>query len=153
MSVLKRYQESLVIDCGIDELKDRIDKKEKTFSVKWLSDSDFKISLNFSVGTNSVFDINNDSKSAISADGILIELTENKTQIDLSTKFKYGLIIILFIPVIMLILELTMDLGIPVPLYFVFPLAFILVLYFFRSEEKRLIGYFKSHIGITKNPA
>ncbi len=151
MFILKKYQESIEVDCGIGELKNRMDKKEKTFFVKWISETKFKISLNFSVGTNYVFDINNDSKSAIIAEGTLIELTENKTQIDLRTKFKYGLIFILFIPIVMLILELTFDLGIPIPFYFVFPFVFILVLLFFRSEEKRLIGHFKSGIGIKKN--
>ncbi|MEN1784135.1 MAG: hypothetical protein AAGF77_03255, partial [Bacteroidota bacterium] len=54
-------------------------------------------------------------------------------------------------PVITLILELTIDLGIPVPFYFFFPFVFILALFFFRSEEKRLIGYFKRQIRIEKN--
>lgn len=153
MSILKKYQENLVVDCGITELKSRMDKKEKGFFVKWISDKEFKISLNFSVGTNYALDVNNDAKSAIIVEGTLSKLTENKTKINLRTKFKYGLIIILFIPIIMLILELTIDLGIPVPFYFAFPLVFFLVLFFFRSEEKRLIGHFRSRIGIAKNNA
>lgn len=150
MSILKKYQESLVVDCGIEELKSQMDIKEESFFFKWISEREFKISLKFSLGTNYVFDVNSDSKSVINVHGTLIELTGNKTQIDLDTKSKYGLILILFIPITMLILELTFDLGIPVPFYFVFPFFFVLALFFFHSEEKRLIGYFKNRIGIEK---
>ncbi|MRX64729.1 hypothetical protein [Maribacter luteus] len=138
--------ESIVADVGIAELKTLLDVEQKSFSLQWLSDNKFMISLNSSIGTNYVFDINNNAKSAVIAYETLSELTEDKTDIVLVTKFKYGLLMILVIPIIMLILELTMDLGIPVPFYFVFPLVFILVLFIFRSEEKRLYRNFREYL-------
>lgn len=140
-------------DFGIAELKTLLEGKEKSFFLRWISDNQFMISLNFSIGTNHAFDINNDAKSAIIAYGTISKLSENKTDIVLETKFKYGLILILVIPLIMLILELTTDLGIPLPFYFVFPLVFILVLLFFRSEEKRLIRDFREYLNSEKNNA
>ncbi len=148
---LKINPVSIVTDFGIAELKTLLEGKEKSFFLRWISDNQFMISLNFSIGTNHAFDINNDAKSAIIAYGTISKLSENKTDIVLETKFKYGLILILVIPLIMLILELTTDLGIPLPFYFVFPLVFILVLLFFRSEEKRLIRDFREYLNSEKN--
>lgn len=142
------YQESLVVDCGIRELKRRMDKNQKFFFVKWTSDTEFKLSLNFSIGTNYAFDLNHDDKSAIIVYGNLSKLSEDTTHVLLKTKFKYGLFLILFIPIIMIILELILDLGIPVPFYFVFPFVLMLTLFIFKSEEKRLVGHFKSLIEI-----
>ena len=150
---LKNNLDSIVADAGIAELKTRLNGKEKSFFLKWISDNTFLISLNFSIGTNHVFDINNDAKSAVIAYGAISKLSEDKTDIVLVTKFKYGLLMILVIPLIMLVLELTMNLGIPVPFYFVFPLVFILVLLFFRSEEKRLIRNFREYLNAEKNNA
>lgn len=148
MFLLRGYQESFIVDQGIAELKGRMDKKEKKLFVKWVTDTKFKMSLKFSIGTNYLFDINDESKSAINANGTLIELSENRTQIDIRTKFKYGLILILVLPIVMLILELILDLGIPVSFYLVFPLFFGVILALFKNEERKLIEHFKNQIGI-----
>ena len=146
MSILKNYLESFEIDLSISEIKNRLNETGKMFFLKWDSDNEFKMSLNFSIGSN-VLDVNRDSKSSITANGHLIKLSANKTQVNLCTKFKSGLLLIICIPIVMLILELTLNLGIPIPFYFVFPVFFFVLLFVFRSEEKRLIRYFKSQLG------
>ncbi|TVZ15647.1 hypothetical protein JM81_1899 [Maribacter sp. MAR_2009_72] len=73
-------------------------------------------------------------------------LSKTRSQIKLYTTFKYGLLFILLIPIIMLALELTLDLGIPLAFCFVFPLVYVMLLIFFRAEEKKLINRFKGLI-------
>lgn len=55
---LKINPVSIVTDFGIAELKTLLEGKEKSFFLRWISDNQF-ISLNFSIGTNHAFDINN----------------------------------------------------------------------------------------------
>ena len=147
MSILKDHLESFEIDYSIPEIKQRLNETGKLFFLKWTSDNEFKMSLNFSIGS-SFLDVNRDSKSSIIANGHLFQVSTNRTQVNLSTKFKSGLLLILCIPIVMLILELTLNLGIPIPFYFVFPVFFFVFLFVFRSEEKRLIRYFKSQVGV-----
>ncbi|MBA6154881.1 MULTISPECIES: hypothetical protein [Gelidibacter] len=151
ISFLKLIKEELNVSLNINDIK-RItsENSEKMFFLKWLTENEFIISLNFSIGTNYTFDIDNKSKSAIVIYGTVSELTENKTKIILETKYKYGLYIILIIPIIMLILRLSYGLEIPVPFFF-FPIVFFVIIsLIFNSEEKKLIRYFKEHLETEK---
>ncbi|MDO1512418.1 hypothetical protein Q2T41_07110 [Maribacter confluentis] len=145
MSILTNYQEILVVDKGIEELKKSI-LHEKHIFVKWISQTDCILSLPFSIGTNYALDLNNDAKSAIIVYATFSNLSKTRTQIKLYTTFKYGLLLILLIPIIMLALELTVDLGIPLAFYFVFPIVYVMLLIFIRAEEKKLINRFKGLI-------
>ncbi|WP_144963034.1 hypothetical protein [Gillisia sp. Hel_I_86] len=138
--------EELIVNLSLNELREnKLEKDEKKFFLKWLTENEFIISLNFSIGTNYALDINEKAKSAIIAYGVASELNKNKTHIKLKTKFKNGLVIILLLPIVMLILQLTLNLEIPI-LFFLFPIIFyVIIIMIFNSEEKKLLRYFKEY--------
>lgn len=146
-SLIESQTEFLRAHIGIEDLKEILNDDAKKFHFKWLSENDFVISLNFSFGSSVWFDINyHNTKSDIIVLGNLTELTDSKTRIVLKTKSKYWLTLILIAPLIMLALELSMDLGIPILFYFVFPLAFIVIVNLYKSEDIRLIRNFKEYL-------
>ncbi|MCL5129922.1 hypothetical protein [Algibacter sp. L4_22] len=152
LSLLKSRTEHLEIDLSIDDLKKRLNSNGKTFHFNWQYQNDFIISLNFSFGSNKLFDINyHNTKSDIIANGTLKELTKQKTQIILETKSKYWLTFLLIIPAILFIVNLFLKLWILVPLYFFFPLFLMLILNIMDSEEKRLIRNFKTFLSTETN--
>ena len=147
ISFLEIIKEEFNVQLNPSELKSFIDKKnKKKFFVKWLTENQFMISLNFSFGTNYAFDIDYKSKSAICASVTMCELTENKTHIKIETKNKYGLLVILILPIIMMIFRFVFDLEIPLFSYFIPLIFFVFISSIFKSEEKRLIRYFKEYL-------
>lgn len=147
----KSIKEELKIDLSLNDLKKLTTKKtDKKFFVKWLNENEFLISLNFSIGTNHAFDIDYKTKSAIVAYGTASELNENKSQVKLETKHKYGLLGILIIPIVMLILQMIFDLGIPVLFFFLPIVFFVIISLIFNSEEQKLIRYFKEYLKTEK---
>lgn len=154
LSLLKSRNESLEVDFGIENLKKILDADKKKFYFKWQTEKSFIISLNFSFGTNIVFDTNyHNTKSDIIAEGDLIVLNENRTKINLKTKSKYWLTLLLFAPLFMLTLDFWLNLGIPIPFYFIFPIGFIVVLNLINSEDKKLIRNFKEYLNLEINNA
>ena len=147
---LKLIKEELIVNLNLNDLKKMTTKKtDKKFFVKWFNENQFLISLNFSLGTNA-FDIDHKTKSAIVAYGTASELNENKSQVKLETKHKYGLLGILIIPLVMLILQMIFDLGIPVLFFFLPIVFFVLISLIFNSEEQKLIRYFKEYLKTEK---
>lgn len=150
MNLLKHLDpisKKLQVNLGIKELKTILDSKEKKFHFKWQSKNSFIISLNFSFGSNLIFDINYaNTKSDIIVEGEITALNDSETEIILKTKSKYWLTIILFLPIIVLIFELTFNLGIPFPFFFVFPIGYVILINFINTENKRLINKFKAHL-------
>ena len=154
LSLLQSRNESLEVDFGIEYLKNILNANKKKFHFKWQTEKKFIISLNFSFGTNIIFDTNyHNTKSDIIAECELIPLNENKTKITLKTKSKYWLTLLLFVPLLMLTLNFSLNLGIPFPFYFIFPIGFIVALNLINSEDKRLIRNFKEYLYLEINNA
>ena len=144
---LKPKNKKIQVNLGIKELKKTLDSRGKNFHFKWLSENSFIISLNFSFGSNLLFDVNYaNTKSDIIAEGKIAELNDSESTIILKTKSKYWLTFILLLPVLVLFFELTFDLGIPFPFFFVFPIAYVILINFIKTEDEKLIHKFKEHL-------
>ncbi len=154
LSLIKSQNECFEVNVGIENLKQILNRDGKKFHFKWQTENRFIVSLNFSFGSNLLFDTNyHNTKSDIIANGNVTEINHSKTKIALQTKSKYWLTLILIVPLIMLTLELSMNLGIPIPFYFVFPIGFILILNLVNKEDKRLIRKFKEYLNGEINNA
>lgn len=152
LSLLKSRNESLEVDFGIENLKKILNSNNKNFHFKWETEKKFTISLNYSFGTNVLWDTHyHNTKSDIIADGELIILAENRIKINLKTRSKYWLTIMLFAPVFMLTLDYWLNIGIPIPFYFMYLAAFFILIYLIYSETKKLIKYFKAYLNLNKN--
>lgn len=139
--------EFFTVNIGIDDVKNILHEKENVFYLKWQSEVAFSISLNFSLGSDLLFDTNYpNTKSDIIFKGNLIKINGSKTKIVLEPKRNYWLLMLLITPVLMLILELIMNLGIPVAFYFIFPFILSVVLIIIISENKRLIKKFEEYL-------
>lgn len=149
LSLIKSRNENFEVDFGVENLKKILNADRKKFHFKWQTENRFIISLNFSFGSNLLFDINSpNTKSDIIAEGYLIELNDTRTKITLKTRSKYWLTLLLVLPVFMLILELWLNVGIPIPFYIIFPIGFIVLLNLLHSEDKRLIQNFKEYLNV-----
>ena len=143
---LEPKNEEIQVSLGLEELK-KMFESEKDFHFKWTSENRFIISLNFSFGSNLVFDMNyENTKSDIIAHGEITELNDSKSRIILKTKDKYSLTLILLLPILMLIFELSLNLGIPLPFFLAFPVFYLLTINFVNNEDKRLINRFKYYL-------
>jgi len=146
-SLLKSYKEETVLNLSIEDLKEKLNKDIETFHFKWESETCFIISLKFSFGSSLTFDTHyHNTKSDIIANGNLTELPNLKTKISLETKSRYWLVFLLFLPVLMLLVDLSFQIGILIPIYFLFPIIFLVLINVMRHEDKRLITSFKTYI-------
>lgn len=149
LSLLQSRTLHFEINKNIEDLKKHLNKEINTFHFKWQTENQFIISLNFSIGSNKLLDINyHNTKSDIMANGTLIAVTKEKTKISLETKSKYWLSFLLVIPVVIFIVNLFLQLWILVPVCFAFPLFLFLILNIIRSEENKLIKKFQDFLKI-----
>ncbi|WP_452220714.1 hypothetical protein [Lacinutrix salivirga] len=146
-SFLKPINKELQANLSVLKLKEITSTNDdKNFFTHWLNANEFLISLNFSIGTNYVFDIHYKTKSSIIAHGVVEELDDNTVKIKLQTSTKYWLFTILTIPFFALTVNFIFDLEIPLfLLILIFP--FFLCIYFMLhlivfEEEKKLIASF-----------
>lgn len=146
-SSIKPDTEFFTVNIGIDDVKNILGENGKVFYLKWQSEVEFIISLNFSFGSDLLFDTNySNTKSDIIFTGNLIKINGSKTNIVLEPKRNYWLFMLLITPVLMLIIELSMNLGIPIPFYFIFPFVYIVLFFIINSENKRLIKKFEEYL-------
>ena len=150
---LASRNEEILIDLNTKELKNMLATGDKDFHFKWQSENGFIISLNFSFGSNVLFDANYPkTKSDIIAEGKIIELNDSESKIILRTKSKYWPIVILFLSILMLIVEWSFDLGIPflfslISLISLISLVFYIILVnILKSEDRRLLNRFKFYL-------
>lgn len=149
-SLLKSHKKDLILNLGIEDLKEKLHEDIETFHFRWESETRFIMSLNFSFGSSRNFDTHyHNTKSDISVSGHLTELSNKQTKISLETKSRYWLLFLLFLPVLMLIVDISLGIGIFLPAYFVFPMVFLIIINLMKSEDKRLIKNFETHIHIT----
>ena len=149
ISLLQSRTQHFEINKNIEDLNKHLNQEINTFHFKWQAENQFIISLNFSFGSNKLFDTNyHNTKSDIMANGALIAVTNQKTKITLETKSKYWLSFLLVIPAVIFTVNLFLQLWILVPLCFTFPLFLLLILNIIRSEENKLIKKFKDFIKI-----
>ncbi|PWL37616.1 hypothetical protein DKG77_15050 [Flagellimonas aquimarina] len=145
-SLFNNRTENLGVKISLVDLKKLLDDGNKKFHFKWLSENSFVISLNFSFGTNLVFDTNYpNTKSDIIFYGNLAKLEDSKTEIKLKTKKKsFLLVLMIVLPVMLLILQSFLKIEFPVFLValFLFPILIIGLLNFIKSEENRLLRVF-----------
>ncbi|PIB27881.1 hypothetical protein BFP75_06340 [Maribacter sp. 4G9] len=137
------------------DLKELLNDGHKKFYFKWLSENSFVISLNFSFGTNLVFDTNYpNTKSDIIFYGSLAEMEDSKTEIKLKTNKKsFLLVLMIVLPVLVLILQSFLKIEFPVLLIalFLFPILIIGLLNFVKSEENRLLRAFMEFLNNRLN--
>lgn len=145
VKLLDAHHESFVINLSTAHIKTELNQNVKHFHCNWVSEHEFVLSLNFSFGSNLLFDTNyHNTKSDIIVLGRLHALTDSKTKIILETKSKYWLMLMLIPSLVMTVLKLTILTGIPFPFILIFPIAFGLVAYYIRKEDQRLIKLFKT---------
>lgn len=149
-SLFESKTENLEVRIRPADLKKIIDGGERKFHLKWLTDNSFIISLNFSLGSNLIFDVNHpNTKSDIIFYGKLTEIEESKTKIKLKTKSKSFLAILLIVlPLLVLALQVIMKIELPVFLIasIFFPFIIIGLLNLIRGEENRLLRIFKEYL-------
>lgn len=146
-SLVESHKEDIILNLGIEGLKEKLNENIKTFHFRWESETRFIISLKFSFGSSLTFDTHyHNTKSDIIAKGNLTELSSLKTKITLETKSRYWLLFLLFLPILMLIIDLWLQIGIFIPAYFIFPIFFLILTYAMRNENKRLIRNFKVYL-------
>ena len=146
-SLLKSHREDIILSLAIEGLKEKLNEDIETFHFRWESETRFIISLKFSFGSSLTFDTHyHNTKSDIIAKGNLTELSNLKTKISLETKSRYWLLFLLFLPILMLIIDLWLQIGIFIPAYFIFPILFLILTNAMRNEDKRLIRNFKTYL-------
>ncbi|MGB5435701.1 MAG: hypothetical protein WBM98_07410 [Maribacter sp.] len=149
-SLFESKTENLGVRIRPADLKKIMDGGDRKFHLKWLTDNNFVISLNFSFGSNFIFDVNHpNTKSDIIFYGKLTEIEESKTEIKLKTRSKYFLAILLMVlPLLVLALQILMKIEFPVFLIALlfFPLIIIGFLNLIRGEENRLLRMFKEYL-------
>ena len=123
---------------------------ERNFHFKWLTDSDFVISLNFSFGSNLILDANlPNTKSDIIFYGKLTEMEESQTKIELRSRSKDFLAILLIVfPVSILFLQIIikMEFLTFLIIFLFFPVLILGLLNLIRGEENRLLRLFKEYL-------
>ncbi|WP_422861566.1 hypothetical protein [Flagellimonas sp. W118] len=154
-SLITPRTENLGVQISLHDFKKIMNNGQKKFHFKWLTENSFAISLNFSFGTNILFDINYPgTKSDIIFYGSLFEKEESKTEIVLKTKSKAFLIALLIIlPLLVIIFQILIKMDFPIFLvtFLLFPLLILGVLSFIKSEENRLLGMFKKNLNNELN--
>ncbi len=127
-----------------------MDRGERKFHLKWLTDNSFVISMNFSIGTNLLFDVQHpNTKSDIIFYGKVTEIEESKTKIQLKTRSKYFLAILsIVLPLMVLVLQIIMKTEFQIFLItlIIFPLTIFVYLNIIRNEENNLLRSFKEHL-------
>lgn len=112
---------------------------ERNFHFKWLTDSNFVISLNFSFGSNLILDANlPNTKSDIIFYGKLTEMEESRTKIELRSRSKDFLAILLIVfPVLILFLQIIikMEFLTFLIIFLFFPVIILGLLNLIRGEE------------------
>ena len=149
-SLFESRTENLGVKIRTTDLKKILDRKERKFNFKWLTNHNFVISLNFSMGSNLLFDVNHlNTKSDIIFYGKLTEIEESKTEIKLKTRSKYFLAIpLLVLPLLVLSFQIIIKMELIV--FFIalifFPLIIIGLVNIIKGEEDRLLRLFKEHL-------
>ncbi len=145
-SLFASRTENLAVKISLVDLKKLLNEGHKKFHFKWLSENSFVISLNFSFGTNLVFDTNYpNTKSDIIFYGNLAEKEVLKTEIILRTKKKLFLPILMIVLLILVIIFQTfVEIEFPVVLiaFLLFSILIFGFLNFIKSEEDRLLRIF-----------
>lgn len=146
LSIFKSRTENFSVDTDLAVLKKLLNDENKKFHFKWQSENSFVISLNFSTGTNLIFDTNYPStKSDIIYYGDLLDKKDSKTEIVLKTKKKLFLLFLLIaLPILVIIIQTFIDIEFPIFMIalFLFPVAIFGLLNFIKSEEDRLLKIF-----------
>ncbi len=154
-SLFKSRTENLKVNTDLADLKKLLNGDNKRFHFKWLSENSFVISLNFSFGTNLIFDTNYpNTKSDIIYYGDLFEKKDSKTEIVLKTKKKLFLpILMIVLPILVIIFQIFVEIELPVVLIalFLFPILIIGLLSFIKNEEDRLLRVFIEFISNSLN--
>lgn len=146
LSIFKSRTENFSVDTDLAVLKKLLNDENKKFHFKWQSENSFVISLNFSAGTNLIFDTNYPStKSDIIYHGDLLDKKDSKTEIVLKTKKKLFLLFLLIaLPILVIIIQTFIYIEFPIFMIalFLFPVAIFGLLNFIKSEEDRLLKIF-----------
>ena len=149
-SLFESRTENLGVTIRPTDFKKIMDRGERKFHFKWLTDNNFVISLNFSFGSNLIFDVNYpNTKSDIIFYGKLTEIGESKTEIKLRTRSKYFLAILLIVlPMLIIAFQIIMKLEFPIFLIALifFPLTIMVFLNLIKGEENRLLEIFKEYL-------
>ncbi|WP_228914034.1 hypothetical protein [Salinimicrobium sediminilitoris] len=149
-SLYESRTENLGVTIKPAEVKQILNRDPEKFHLQWLTDRRFIISLNFSYGSNLIFDINRpNTKSEILFYGKLTEIENSKTKIELKTRSKTFLATLLIVlPLLVVFLQIIIKFEWPIFLiqFAIFPLAIIGLLNFIRSEEDGLLRNFKEYL-------
>lgn len=144
--IFKSRTENFRINTDLAVLKKLLNDENKKFHFKWQSENSFIISLNFSVGSNLIFDTNYpNTKSDIIYYGDLLKMKDSKTEIILKTKRKLFLLFLMIaLPILLTIIQIFIDVEFPIFMIalFLFPVAIVVLLNFIKSEEDRLLKLF-----------
>lgn len=149
-SLYKARTENLGVTMKPAELKKVLNGDPERFHFHWLTDSSFIISLNFSFGSNLVWDVNRpNTKSEIIFYGKLSEIENSKSKIELKTRSKIFLATLLVVlPLLVVFLQIMIKFEWPIFFiqFAIFPLAILGLLHFIRSEEDGLFRLFQEHL-------
>lgn len=149
-SLYKARTENLGITMNPAELKTVLNGDPERFHFHWLTDSSFIISLNFSFGSNLVWDVNRpNTKSEIIFYGKLSEIENSKSKIELKTRSKTFLATLLVVlPLLVVFLQIIFRFEWPI--FFIqfsfFPLAILGLMHFIRSEEDGLLRLLQEYL-------
>lgn len=150
LSLVESRTESLTVNINLQDLKKAVNTGKKSFHFKWLQENRFVISLNFSFGTNIIFDTNYpNTKSDIIFYGAVSEKEKSKTEIILKTRSKFFLAsLMIILPLVILISQTLIKLNILIFFFalLMFPFFILGVLIFVMSEENRLLGLFRKFL-------
>ncbi|EDP94907.1 hypothetical protein U8527_15235 [Kordia algicida OT-1] len=139
-------KESITCKGSIAELKEKLQQENDCeFSVKWISDNEFKFLANFSVGTI-ILDDNAAYFDGIKGYAKLIALEKGKTEIVLTTKLRIELFFTGILSFVFPIFFFFSNENLPFWLLFMFPIVTIWFWFVYRFQEKRLFKKVKKHI-------
>lgn len=149
-SLFESRTENLGVRIRPTDFKKIMDRGERNFHFEWLTNNNFVISLNSSLGSNLLFDVNQpNTKSDVIFYGKLTEIEESKTEIKLKTKSKNFLAFLLIVfPLLILGIQIIIKMELPIfiiALIF-FPLIITGLLNILKSEENRLLRNFKKYL-------
>ena len=149
-SLFESRTENLGVRIRPTDFKKIMDSGERRFHFKWLTDNNFVISLNFSFGSNLIYDVNYPhTKSDIIFYGKLTEIGESEIEIKLRTRSKYFLAIPLIVfPMLIIGFQIIMKLEFPIFLIALifFPFTIMVFLNLIKGEENRLLAIFKEYL-------
>jgi len=137
-------KDNITITQSVDELKSKINASGR-YDVQWISDTEFKFLSKISIGTMMV------DGMIVTGDGIkgygrFQEKENGKVLIELTTKVRPEMYMIIGVFFIILFFPLFIDENFPLWIFLTFPVFIVWFWWVYRFQEKRLFKKLKEDL-------